>query len=151
MDELEATDSEIQYTYGFDEHNFNSNWKHGPDEGSTSIPLDQLSSHYSLSQGRPDGFVGKLERAVAFIAAAIIIYFSEFNESIPLLAPALFVYGAVRTLNLRRDLIPKTWTIIRYKNGESAGSIIHNGDSVDRKKFETALSQAIEHTNEISS
>ena len=88
---------------------------------------------------------------MAFIVAAIIIYFSDFNDSIPLLAPALLVYGVVRTSNLWRDLVPKTWTIIRYKNGESAGSIVHSGDSGEREKFEATLSQAIERANDVSS
>ncbi|MCP5099441.1 MAG: hypothetical protein GY943_28130 [Chloroflexi bacterium] len=151
MNELGTKESGIHYKYSFDEHCFYTNWKHGCDEGTTSVPLDQLSSHYSLTQGRPDGFVAKWQKAGAFIAIAIIVYFSDFNESIPLLAPAFFIYGVVKTISMWGDLIPKTWSVISYKDGKSAGSIIHDGNSEERIKFEEALACSIRSANEISS
>ncbi|RLA40553.1 MAG: hypothetical protein DRR06_17305 [Gammaproteobacteria bacterium] len=151
IEELVVKESGYLYRYSFDKHVFYNNWRHGPDEGTSSIPLNQLSRHHTLTQGRPDGFTRKFQIAGAFIAGAIIVYFSDFNHSIPLLAPALFIYGAGRTVCMWSDVLPKKWTIIRYNNGEQASSIVHNNSDKERIKFETALSQAIDDAKDISS
>lgn len=150
-EELVVKDSGHYYKYYFDDHYFIREWRHGQDEGTMSISLDQLSNNFSISQGRPEGFVERLRIAGYFVAGAIIIYFSDYNESIPLLAPAFLIYGVSRIINMWSDVLPKTWTIIPYKSSGQTEAILHTESNRKREKFEVALSKAIQDADATSS
>lgn len=134
-----------KYRYYFDEPYFYKEWEQGSDGGTESFPLEKLSSKYSKTQGRPDGVVVRIKNAGTLLLASIVIYFSEFNVQIPLLAPVLLILGLSRFYFVKDDILPKSWTIIRYKNGEEASYILHNEKRNDERiEFEHTLSEAID-------
>ena len=146
--QFKITSGSYQYTYYFDSVHYYREWKRGSDKGIESYPLNKLTNKYSEYQGRPDAFKDKATNVVLFLFSSIIIYFSDYNESIPLLAPTLLIIGAIRMYFLKELIFPKKWSVIRYTNGEEASFILHDTKhNEDRIKFEKALSDAIDNSN----
>jgi len=58
-------------------------------------PLQQLSPEVESQTGRPQGTMERLIGGVTIFALGIIVYFSDFNTNVPLLAPLLSVVGLI--------------------------------------------------------
>ena len=148
INELFIKSGQYKYKYYFDSDHYYRSWSDGADEGESSYPLHKLSSKYSRTKGRSDGVTEKIKISTIIMLASIVIYFSDYNEKIPLLAPVLLLLGIIRIYSIRNDILPSTWTIIRYENGEEATYIVHgNEDNEERISFEKSLADAIVKAN----
>ena len=118
------------------------------DFSKTPWPLQGLSPIFVETVGRSSGTTNTVRKAMALIAASIIIFFSQYNQSIPLLAPFLFVLGSWWFAGALSEVLPRTWTEVRKLNGEVFFSILQPAEkSPEWLKFEEDLLQAIHETN----
>jgi len=132
--------------YYLEDNYFYRAWEDGIDVGSESFPLEKLSVKFSKTVARSENTTDNLNFSIVSLLGSVIIYFSDYHVRIPLLAPALLLFGIVGLYLARDQLFPRTWTAIRYESGEIASYILHGkkNDS-DRVSFEKNLIQAIEH------
>lgn len=133
----------------FDErHIYVSRRKWHIELGTSTRLLHQLSKTISPASTNEPSAANEVRGSWLWLLGAIVVYFSNYSASIPLLAPALGLVWLVKfSLNIRAA-IPKDWLVvnddwgmvvvqIRAPGGESGGSSRH-------QMFVHALSRAIE-------
>ncbi len=145
--ELFVKSGKYKYKYYFDTDHFYKKWEGGCDEGELSYPLHKLSNKYSRTTGRSEGISVQVKTSMAAIVGSIVIYFSDYNDKIPLLAPVLLLFSVFRLYPIWSDIAPSTWTVIRYEDGEEATYIEHDDNEKDRINFENSLAEAIKNAN----
>ena len=137
-----------QYKYSIVGDSFFTEWKNGMDFSKSSWPLHGVSPHFGETIGRSSDTTKTVRISAALIAAAIIIFFSEYNKSIPLLAPFLFGLGCWWLIGKARNVVPRSWTEVRKTTGEDFFSFVQPSEkSEDWIAFEQALSKAIHEIN----
>jgi hypothetical protein len=116
--------------------------------GTTTRLLHQLSKTISLARTNDPSAAAEVRSSWLWLLGAIVAYFSSFNASIPLLAPALGLVWLIKfSLNIRAA-VPKDWLTvnddwgilvvqIRVPRGQGGGSSRY-------ELFAHALSKAIE-------
>jgi hypothetical protein len=140
----EAACGRDQYRYWFDDKYIYREWSKGPDFSKDFFPLDDLSEEYAQAASRPKSVSEGIRNAVSYIMGAVVVFFSEFNAQIPLLAPVLLLLGISRFSSNYPWLFPKKWTVVRYHGGGDAFYILHGDrDDKERTEFENALAEAI--------
>lgn len=107
---------------------------------STSIPHEFTSDGEAVRKVRISWF---------WLIGAIVVYFSDYNGSIPLLAPALLLLWLVFLLPNARNAMPRWWLSINDDYGTLLVRIrtVRPGSEDDPSKqeaFVTALRRAIE-------
>jgi len=109
-------------------------------------PLQQLSLEVESQTGRPQGTMERLVGGVTIFALGIIVYFSDFNTNVPLLAPLLSVVGLIVMSRGLKTLRVETWTTIRKWDGTAATSFSHRDCSPgERGAFEEAFAETVRH------
>ena len=120
----------------------------GPDS-TVSCSLRGLSPNLTETTGRSSNIAQTVRIAMLLLASSVIVFFSEYNKTIPLLSPFLLSLGSWWLFNALRKVIPRTWTVIRKTNGEDACSIVQpEKKSAEWLKFEKELSDTIVEANE---
>jgi len=128
---------------------FYTEWVSGFDRSKVSSPLRGLSPDLTETTGRSSDIAQTLRIAMLLVASSVIVFFSEYNKAIPLLAPFLFGLGSWWFANATRKVIPRTWTVLRKITGEDACSIVQpEKKSAEWLRFEKELSDAIVKANE---
>jgi hypothetical protein len=95
-------------------------------KGSHRYPLVGLSPRLCHQMVFGDGSQPLFRKAVVFLAGAACMYFSTFNNQIPLLAPLLAVIGGWALIAGACRLRQFDWTIITRTNGDRAVAIRHS-------------------------
>jgi len=138
-----------RYSYSVTGNSFRTEWKSGMDCASLSYPLYGMSPDLIETVGRSPETTKAVRVASALLASAVIIFFSDFNTSIPLLAPFLFLLCGWWLVNALRQVVPRRWTEVRKLSGETGFSMVQpEHRTQDWVKFEQALSAAIRKANE---
>jgi hypothetical protein len=114
----------------------------------TSVSLQGLSSNLAESVGRSASTTKTVRLAMLLIASSVVVFFSDYNESIPLLAPFLIGLGGWWFVNALRKLVPRSWTNVRKSSGEEAFYMVQpKHKSTEWSNFEMELSKAIRELN----
>ena len=138
-----------RYNYSVEGNSFRTEWKSGMDCASLSYPLYGMSPNLIETVGRSPETTKAVRVSLCLLASAVIIYFSDLNTSIPLLAPFLFLLGGWWLVNALRQVVPRRWTEVRKSSGETGFSMVQpEHKTEDWVKFEQELSTAIRKANE---
>src|SRR5687767_9176299 len=90
-----------------------SEWKRGVDSSKSSWSLRGVSPRLDETSGRSDGVVKIIRLASLLMICSLIVYFSDYNKAIPLLAPFLGLWGAWWFINTLSKVSPRKWTLFR--------------------------------------
>jgi len=137
-----------RYNYSVVGDLFFSEWKSGMDGAKSSYPLHGMSSDLVETTGRSSQTTKTVRISLGLISASVIIFFSEYNKTIPLLAPFLLLLGGWWLTNALRKVMPRTWTEVRKINGEAGFALVQpEPRTAAWTSFEQALSSAIREVN----
>lgn len=137
-----------RFTYWVAGDLFYSEWQSGMDLSKTSDSLRGISAELSETVGRSSGTTQSLRTSASLLALSVVVYFSDYQKSIPLLAPFLLTLGGIGLAQGLRRATPRTWTIVRNKNGTQAFHMVQpERKSAEWEKFESDLVQAIREVN----
>jgi hypothetical protein len=117
-----------------------------------TVPLDYLESHF-VEEVTVDSASRKMVRqSYVLIISALIVFFSSYNESIPLLAPVLMLLGIFNfTVHIKRARPYKWITIASIYNRDlfSIRTVDPVEEVMDRARLKAFLS-GLEHAIEKS-
>lgn len=137
-----------RYTYRIVGESFITEWKRGIDLSKTCWSLHGISPNLVETIGRSSQTTKTVRQSGALIAAAIIVFFSEYNKSIPLLAPFLLVLGGWWLVGVLRQVLPRSWTEVRKYTGEYVFSLVQPEKKTQEwLEFEKELVKAIREVN----
>ncbi len=138
-----------RYKYSVIGDLFFTEWKSGMDSARSSYPLYGLSPDLTETVGRSQQTTKTLRISASLVVSSVIIFFSEYNKGIPLLAPFLLVVGGWWLVNAVRKVVPRAWTEIRKLNGDNGITLLQPEQRTGEwTNFENALSLAIREVNE---
>jgi hypothetical protein len=127
---------------------FYTEWKSGMDCSKSSWPLTGLSPSLIEIVRRSPETTRTVRISLALIASSAVVFFSEYNKAIPLLAPFLLGLGSWWLINSVRKVVPRRWTEVRKLSGETNFSIVQPDQRTDEwVKFEEELSETIREIN----
>ena len=114
----------------------------------STLSLQGLSPRLVVEIERHSGTVKTIRFSALAIALAAVVFFSDYNSSIPLLAPLLFGVGLIKFLNGVRHIYPRSWTVIRNTAGEEVRSLLQPKEKGEAwSTFEKVLSETIVAAN----
>ncbi len=148
-DRFEVRWGRDRYSYSVTGNLFRTEWKSGMDCADLSYPLYGMSPDLIETVGRSPSTTKTLRVSSSALAFAVIIFFSDFNKSIPLLAPFLFLLGGWWLVNALRQIVPRRWTEVRKLSGETGFALVQPEHRTQEwVNFEQTLSAAIRRANE---
>lgn len=119
------------------------------DCANSSHPLYGMSPDLIETVGRSPETTKAVRVSLGLLASAVIIFFSDFNKTIPLLAPFFLLLGGWWLVNALRQVVPRRWTEVRKLSGETGFHMVQpEHRTEDWVNFEHALSAAIRKANE---
>ncbi len=129
----------------FDSNFLYEDWSRGMQSGSNTYPLHQLIPKLHYTSGTDSHILKVFRTSALCVLASIIVYFSDYNAKIPLLAPALLLIGLPFCVHALLDIRPKTWTLVSDEYGDTATNFVHSycEDQEQRECFEESLVDAI--------
>ena len=119
-----------------------SEWNQCCDSGKTEYLLNNLQDEFTAYHG-PTAKEKSLEhrnKSVYYFLGSIVIYFSELNSYIPLLAPVLFLLTAFFFYKAFKAFYPHEWTIVHDLEEEDYLWLKHS-DFKDQEEFDSFLEQ----------
>lgn len=134
---------------GLSEHVFSYDEKYvaiesrGLDSGTRKYDLWRLIPTHTTEQTLRPEFSGQTRTGIALILAAIVVFFSEYRWSLPLLVPVLAIVGVVELVVGVHRLRPRTYTHFFGSDGPAMVSIPTDIVEGDREAFIQGLSEAI--------
>ena len=81
-------------TLQFDEEYLHYNWQSPAYAKSSKTPLRALKPELSVQRWVSEGVRKSFVFGLYLLAAAVVVYFSDIRTHVPLLAPALLLFGA---------------------------------------------------------
>lgn len=145
---IEVRWGRARYKYSVAGELFHSEWESGMDLSKFSVSLFGLSAELSETVGRSEGTTESIRTAVPILAMSAVVYFSDYQKSIPLLAPYLLLHGGFGLASGLRRVAPRTWTVVRYVGGTQAFHMVQPEDkSAEWEQFEMDLARAIREVN----
>lgn len=155
MSAPERTIGPIEVRWGSDRYKycivgdtFVTEWKKGMDCSKSSWPLHGLSPNLVETIGRSSETTKTARISMALIAASIIVFFSEYNKAIPLLAPFLLGLGGWWFIGILRKVAPRSWTEVRKPTGEYVFSLVQPEKKTNEwLEFEQNLVKVIREVN----
>ncbi|MDQ3037775.1 MAG: hypothetical protein M3Y87_35605 [Myxococcota bacterium] len=142
--ELTHESAGVRYRYALSGTHLAVEWRSASGLGRTEHPLRELSADVEYFEGESAGDPVASERGVISLALAAVVYFSSFQEQIPLLAPFLVVAALFYGARVARASKRSEWSVIRLKDGRHVATIDHG--VTDREKlalFLTALRERV--------
>ena len=137
-----------KYTYYLTDDSLVVEWRSGMDLSKTCWPLHGLSPKLREMSGRSSGTGTSVRVSFLLIAASVILFFSDYNKAIPLLAPFLLFLGAWWLINVLRKVVPRNWTVVPKSTGDDAFSLVQPDVKSDSwVTFERELCEAIRRAN----
>jgi len=133
----------------FDERYLYEYWENRFSSGCKFYLLHDLSPKLANWNHINESSLQHLKLGVLFILATVIVFFSDYDDKLPLLSPALLILGLIPIVRGLLDIAPKVWTYISDDDGTYVTSIQISRNETDKQKqkreiFEKKLSQAIE-------
>ncbi len=147
---LVTKDGQTVTTYEFDDQMLYVEWRRGGLSGTRSFPLSRLSPRMLTDTSIDDKSLKQVRFGLLSLLAATVIWFSDIQPHIPLLAPALGLIGAIPLLGGLRNIVPRTWTRIcdDYGNVETSIPCSPDINDSERESFVRSLTRAIERARE---
>jgi hypothetical protein len=106
----------------------------------TKTPLKTLKAELTTERWIPDYSRGRAYEVRYLLAGAVVVFFSDVNKYVPLLAPACVVLAAMAMHRAFQAAWPLTKTVIRNDNDEYVVSLPHiDRLESQRKAFEETL------------
>lgn len=119
--------------------------------GETRYPISTLTPNLSQSRQFANEAQPHLKRGALLLACTVCFYFSDFNKSIPLLAPFLAVPGLVLFTRGLIRLRQYAWTVIEGKQGTNVVYIPYDPRcATQREHFEEAFTNLMNDRQTIS-
>ena len=132
-----------EYTFSYDEKYVTIESNKGFDSGTRKYDLWRLIPTPATEQTlRPEAST-QTRTGIAFLLAAMVVFFSEFRWSLPLLVPVLVAIGMVELYLGWQRLRPRTYTHFFGSDGPAMVSIPAEMIEGDREAFIKGLSEAI--------
>ena len=104
-------------TLTFDERHLHLHHKRWATHDASAHLLHQLSPRILEHYGNESGATTQIRIAWVLLLAAIVVYYSDYNEHIPLLAPAFaLLWLLVFSANIKRAW-PYTWLVVTDEYG----------------------------------
>ncbi|MBV9657171.1 MAG: hypothetical protein JO295_03580 [Verrucomicrobia bacterium] len=137
------------YDLSYDERHLTVTWSNRCYSGTTKTPLWRVMEAF-VTDRQPS------ERALAIarssrwaLAAGVIVWFSQVRAVLPLLAPALLLFGMVGFVRCARLLYPVRCTRVLTRYGEELAAIPHlPALENSRVRFEEGLLAAVRASSE---
>lgn len=145
----------IEVRWGSDHHtycivgdSFITEWKKGMDYSKSCWSLQGVSPNLVETTGRSSETTKTARISMTLMASAVIVFFSEYNKTIPLLAPFLLGLGGWWFIGILRKVAPRTWTEVRKSTGEYVFSLVQPEKKTNEwLEFEQELVKAIREVN----
>jgi hypothetical protein len=119
-------------------------WDSPSNKGRKGWHLDYLSPDIGFSIERRRGFKEGVIAGIVLLGIATILYFSNLNQYVPLLVPALVIVSVGILINAIWKYRTETWTVFYKRDGEMAAYMEHSMiDPSDVRSFEKAFSEAM--------
>lgn len=132
----------------FDERDVFIQQKLGLLERRSSYHLHNLSPAIPQERVSDEGAMDQVRRSWLYLLAAVVVYFSEINAAVPLLAPVLGLLWFVTLATNLRHAWPYRWFVVRDEFGAVVARMRVTDDTEsDRTRqelFVKCLSSAIE-------
>ena len=130
-------------TYSYDEKYVTIESKYAPDSGTRKYDLWRLIPTPATEETlRPEAST-QTRLGLAFLLAALVVFFSEYRWSLPLLVPVLVLVGMVEICVGWYRLRPRTFTHFFGSEGPALVSIPTKVLEGDREAFIHGLSEAV--------
>ena len=125
---VQSTSWPWHYTFTLTTETLIKDWTRPADTGNGSqrYSLADLSPRIGHQMEFGNGSQPLLRKAGLFLACSTCVFFSQFNNQIPLLAPFLAVAGFWALIAGACRLKQYHWTIIHWSNGDQALFILHS-------------------------
>ncbi|HEX19701.1 MAG TPA: hypothetical protein ENG78_02615 [Acidiferrobacteraceae bacterium] len=137
---LEYIDRMTNIRLKFDERSLTIEKDRGLKSESFVHDLWRLQPKISIGKASNEYAIANLQSGGVIFLSGIIVYFSEFNPMIPLLAPALGILGFIRLLSVFLSWNRGVHSRIYSDYGDLLLSIPHRGiDKSEREAFEKTL------------
>ena len=116
---LEFKDCGRSITVEFDKrHLFVKKRKWEIDLGTSTSLLHLLSPAISLEFSNDSNAVKRVRSSLIFLLGAIVFYFSEYNDRVPLMAPSLLLLWLIEFLPNMRRAWARWWLVVNNEFGE---------------------------------
>jgi hypothetical protein len=136
------------YKYCIVGDSFITEWKKGMDYSKSCWSLQGVSPTLVETIGRSSETTKTARISMALMASSIIVFFSEYNKAIPLLAPFLLGLGAWWFIGILRKVAPRSWTEVRKPTGEYVFSLVQpEKKTKEWSEFEQELVNVIREVN----
>jgi len=129
--------------FSYDDKYITIESKGAPDSGSRKYDLWRLIPNPATEDTLKPEASTQIRQGVAFFLAALIIFFSEFRWSLPLLLPVLIFVGVLKICVGFYRIRPRTFTHFFGTDGPALVSIPINVIEGNREAFIHGLSEAI--------
>ncbi|MGK0445466.1 MAG: hypothetical protein ACJA1U_002413 [Bermanella sp.] len=151
IDTLKIKNKSELFEYSFDDLCFYSAHKSKFSSGKTPYLLENLSPKFGYGKSYDMEKIKMLRVLFILAISSLVIFFSEYNEKIPLLAPVLLLMAVIPFLSNLNNFTPTSWVRIYDDTGgyETSIPVPRNEtteESEKRKIFLTALSKKIEES-----
>ena len=135
-----------RYTLRYDETTLQVEWQVNSQRRVTRHDLLLLSPLFIEDSTQIDNLLPAMRRFALFTSAAIIVWFSQVNVWVPLLAPALAIVAGGWLVRLGIDFRARgARTVICESAGDEVIDIPHDRTNDDQRMgFEAGLKRAIE-------
>jgi hypothetical protein len=140
---LRAKSGFSKYTFSYDEKYVTIESSEGFDSGTRKYDLWRLIPQPATEQKPRPEATSQTRSGIAFLLAALVIYFSEFRWSLPLLVPVLTLVGLVELCIGWQRAGPRTFTHYFGSDGGALLSIPMDIIEGDRDAFIAGLTEAI--------
>lgn len=137
----------------FDERYLHEHWEERSGFGTRTSLLHYLSPRFARVREMDPDAMRHTRIGGGLLLAAIVVFFSAYNASIPLLAPVLLLLSLGPLILGLRHIRPRTWTYIYDDDGNYVtGILIEDAESDEavmrREGFENALAESIENAKQ---
>lgn len=141
---LEYIDRMASTRLKFDERSLTIEKNRGPQSESFVHDLWRLNPNISIGKASNDYALSNLRSGGVLLGSGIIVFFSDFNSMIPLLAPALGILGFIQLVSVIIAWNRGVYSRIYSDYGDLLLSIPHKGiDESERESFEKTLVTSI--------
>ena len=153
IDKLKIEIKKETFEFSFDETCFYVEHKTKFSSGKKPYILENLCPNFGFDTNYNMAKLGMLRILLILAISSVVVFFSDYNEKIPLLAPVLLLMATGPFIGNFKYFFPVTWVRIYDDMGsyETAIPVPDNESEEDankRKVFLEALSQKIVKINE---
>jgi hypothetical protein len=133
------------WTMEVDDEQLAIEWNSRTMHRTVKVPLRNLKRRPSVERWIATSSQKRVATGMTLAAAGSVVLFSDIPRHVPLLAPALFVFGGLNLYRGYRGMLPISKTTIRNKRDSYVTAIPHFKELETRRRaFESILFQMIQ-------